>query len=87
MTFSACWADDDIWEKGFFQLDASLEKGFKFGLTVFAKASNLIDTPVLRYIHKGNHTMNVTSRRDDGNVVERESWNGRTFMVGLRYKL
>ena len=68
-------------------LDASLEKGFKFGLTLFAKASNLIDTPLLRYIHKGAHTVNVTSRREDGHVVERESWSGRTFMIGLRYKL
>lgn len=81
------WEDDDIWEKGYFQLDASLEKGFKFGLTLFAKASNLIDTPLLRYIHKGAHTVNVTSRREDGHVVERESWSGRTFMIGLRYKL
>lgn len=81
------WEDDDIWEKGFFQLDASLEKGFRFGLTLFAKASNLLDTPLLRYIHKGPHTVNVTSRRDNGHVVERESWSGRNFMIGIRYKL
>lgn len=81
------WADDDIWEDGFLQIDASLEKGFKSGLTVFAKASNLLDTPILRYIHKGDHTVNVTSRREDGNVVERESWSGRTIMIGVRYRL
>lgn len=81
------WEDDDIWEDGFFQLDASLEKGFKFGLTLFAKASNLLDTPILRYIHKGPHTVNVDSRRENGHVVERESWSGRNFMVGIRYKL
>lgn len=81
------WLDDDIWEKGYFQLDASVEKGFKFGLTVYAKASNLLDTPILRYIHKGEHTVNVDSRRENGHVVERESWSGRTFMLGLRYRL
>ena len=81
------WADDDIWERGFFQLDASVEKGFKFGLTLFAKASNLLDTPILRYINRGDHTVNVTSRREDGNVVERESWNGRNIMIGVRYRL
>lgn len=81
------WYDDDIWERGFFQLDASLEKGFKYGLTVFAKASNLLNTPILRYIRKGPHTVNVDSRRFDGNVVERESRSGQTFMIGLRYKL
>lgn len=81
------WYDDDIWEKGFFQLDASLEKSFKFGLTLFAKASNLLDTPILRYIQNGPHTVNVDSRRTDGNVVERESTSGRNFMIGVRYKL
>ena len=81
------WLDDDIWEKGYFQLDASLEKGFKCGLTVYAKASNLLDTSILRYIHKGAHTENVESRRTDGNVVERESQSGQSFMLGLRYKL
>lgn len=81
------WLDDDIWERGFFQLDASLEKGFKFGFTLFAKASNLLDTTIMRYIHKGSHTVNVTSRRWDGNVIERQSVSGRTFMIGLRYKL
>lgn len=81
------WYDDDIWEKGFFQLDASLEKGFKCGVTIFAKASNLLDTPILRYIQNGPHTVNVDSRRDNGNVVERESVSGRNFMIGVRYKL
>ena len=81
------WYDDDIWEKGFFQLDASLEKSFKFGLTLFAKASNLLDTPILRYIQNGPHTVNVDSRRTDGDVVERESTSGRNFMIGVRYKL
>lgn len=82
------WADDDVWEAGFFQLDASIEKGFDCGLTLFAKASNLLDTPILRYINKGPHTVNVVdSRRWDGNVVERESHRGQSFMIGARFKL
>lgn len=81
------WYNDDIWEAGYFQLDASLEKSFKFGLTLFAKASNLLNTPILRYIQNGPHTVNVDSRRENGNVVERESRSGQTFMIGLRYKL
>lgn len=81
------WEDDDIWENGYFQLDASLEKGFKKGITLFAKASNLIDTPILRYIHKGPHTVHVDARRKNGHVVERESTSGRNLMIGVRYKL
>lgn len=81
------WYDDDIWERGFFQIDASVEKSFACGLTLYAKANNLLDTPILRFIQAGEHTVNVDTRRCDGNVVERESWSGRSLTVGLRYKL
>lgn len=81
------WADDDIWEKGYFQLDASVEKSFKKGFSLFAKASNLLDTPLLRFIQKGPHTANVNSPRTDGNVIERKEWHGQTLMIGVRYKL
>ena len=54
---------------------------------MFSKASNLLDTPLLRYIHKGPHTENVNSERTDGNVIERKEWHGQSFMLGIRYKL
>lgn len=81
------WYEDDIWEDGYMQLDASVEKSFKNGISLFAKASNLLDTPLLRYIHKGPHTENVNSERTDGNVIERKEWHGQSFMLGIRYKL
>ena len=81
------WYDDDIWEKGFVQLDASLEKRFHCGVELFAKASNLLDTPLTRYIQKGPHTANVESLRDNGCVVERREHHGQTLTVGVRYKL
>ena len=81
------WYDDDIWEKGFVQLDASLEKRFHCGVELFAKASNLLDTPLTRYIQKGPHTANVESLRDNGCVVERRERHGQTLTVGVRYKL
>ena len=81
------WADNDIWEKGYFQLDASVEKNFKKGFSLFAKASNLLDTPLLRFIQKGPQTDAVNSERTDGNVIERREWHGQSFMIGVRYKL
>ena len=82
------WYDNDIWEDGYIQLDASVEKTFKStGISLFAKASNLLDTPILRFIQKGPYTESVDSKRHDGNVIERKEWHGQSFIVGIRYKL
>ena len=81
------WYNDDIWEDGYIQLDASVEKSFKNGISIFAKASNLLDTPMLKYIHKSEHTDGVDSKRTDGNVIERKEWHGQTIMLGVRFKL
>lgn len=81
------WYEDDIWENGYFQLDVSAEKSWKNGVSVFAKASNLLDTPLLRFIQNGPHTEGVSSERHNGNVIERKEWHGQSLMVGIRYKL
>ncbi len=81
------WLDDDIWEAGYVQLDVSVEKSFRAGLTLYAKASNLLDSPLLRYIHPGAQTASVDSERYRGGVIERQEWHGQSFMVGIRYKL
>ena len=80
--------DDDIWEDGYMQLDASVEKSFKNGISIYAKASNLLDTPLLRFTHKGPHTDGITGfERKNGNLIERKEWHGQSFMLGVRYKL
>jgi outer membrane receptor protein involved in Fe transport len=81
------WYNDDIWEAGYSQLDASVEKSFKNGISIFAKASNLLDIPLLRFIQNGPHTDSVESERHDGNVIERKEWHGQSFMLGIRFKL
>lgn len=82
------YLDDDIWEDGYMQLDASIEKSFKNGISIYAKASNLLDTPLLRYTHKGPHTDGITGfDRKNGNLIERKEWHGQSFMLGIRYKL
>ena len=81
------WFDNDIWEDGYFQLDASVEKSFKCSVHIFAKASNLLDIPLFRYIQNGPRTANIDYERHNGNVIERKEWHGQTIMLGVRYKL
>lgn len=81
------WYDNDIWEDGYFQLDVSVEKSFKCGVNIFAKASNLLDVPLYRYIQNGPRTANIDYERHNGNVIERKEWHGQTIMLGVRYKL
>lgn len=80
------WLDNDIWEAGYIQLDASIEKSFKAGVSIFAKASNLLDTPVLRYIQDNQMTASLKDyERHNGGVIERREWHGQTITIGLRY--
>ena len=81
------WYENDIWEDGYFQLDASVEKSFRKGVSLFAKASNLLDVPLLRYVQKGPSTADINYERHKGNVIERKEWHGQTIMLGVRYKL
>ena len=81
------WFDNDIWEAGYVQMDASIEKSFKIGLAIFAKASNLLDSPVLRYINPNQMTESLKDyARYKGGIIERKEWHGQTITIGLRYK-
>jgi len=81
--------DDDQWQKGFVQLDASIEKKLRNGISLYAKAKNLLNSPMEVYIKKVNPANNT--------VIEQDSQSTRTtvrldnympsFIVGFRYKL
>ena len=81
------WVDNDIWEAGYMQLDASIEKSFKAGFAIFAKASNLLDTPVLKFVNDNFMTDSLTDyERYRGGVIERREWHGQAITVGVRYR-
>ena len=80
------WYNDDIWEAGFFTLDASIEKSFRVGISIYAKATNLLNSPLLRFITPGPMTEGMNRERYQGGVVERREWNGQSVMIGLRYR-
>ena len=80
------WYNDDIWEAGFFTLDASIEKSFRIGISIYAKATNLLNSPLLRFITPGPMTEGMNRERYQGGVIERREWNGQSVMIGIRYR-
>lgn len=74
---------------GNFQLDLSIEKTFKKGISLFAKATNLLDGKTVRYIPRNSRNANFSDeiQHYKGGILERKEWRGRTIMIGFRYKL
>ena len=83
------YVNEDWWQAGYLRMDASLEKHFaKIGLSAFAKASNLLNTPMYQYIQP-NPTQDRFSgfARKNGGLLERKESYGQNFTIGLKYKL
>lgn len=80
--------ENDRWDAPVTQLDASVEKRWKCGLSFFAKGENLLNTPLIRYYHANERNATVENvRRHNGGIVEREERTGQSLTVGIRYKL
>jgi TonB-dependent receptor len=82
------YLDNDIWQSGYFQVDASIEKRMKTGLSFFAKASNLLDVPMIHYIKKENvaNEKVVEYEKHSGGTLIRKDTYGRNIQLGCRYK-
>ncbi|GAB6121160.1 TonB-dependent receptor domain-containing protein [Dysgonomonas termitidis] len=77
----------DSWQAGYTQLDASVEKQFKTGLALFAKASNLTNSPMIQYVKSNSNNQGQENvRRYKGGVVERYDHYGVNMMLGMKYK-
>jgi len=83
------YLDDDQWQKGFIQLDASIEKKFKNGMSLYLKAKNLLNTPMEVYIKKINPANNGLIIQDvSGNTTTiRHDNYMQSFLLGFRYKI
>lgn len=80
--------ENDRWDAPLWQLDASAEKKFKGGWSVFVKAQNLLNSSLIRYYNANDRNANLPNvRRHDGGVVEREEKNGVSLTAGIRWKL
>jgi outer membrane receptor protein involved in Fe transport len=81
------FVDDDSWQAGYGTVDASVEKKFHSGLALFAKASNLLNAPMIQYV-KPNETnaLFVNVARYNGGVIERKEYYGINFSIGIKFK-
>ncbi len=80
--------NNDLWQEGFIQMDASAEKRFKSGLSVFIKAGNLLNTPSKLFI-KGTNPENQKIQENlvsNGRTLIRSDYYEQTYLLGLRYK-
>jgi TonB-dependent receptor len=81
--------NNDLWQKGFVQMDLSAEKRFNSGISVFIKANNLLNTPTKLFI-KGTNTENLTIKENivsNGQTLIRSDYYGQSYLIGVRYKL
>ena len=79
--------DADQWDKAMFGLDLSAEKQFRNGLSIFLKANNLLDAKRERYLKTVNeNNLQYEGQKSDKTIVGTYRY-GRTFLLGVRYKL
>jgi outer membrane receptor protein involved in Fe transport len=81
------YLDEDSWQAGYTSMDASIEKRFKTGLALFAKASNLLNSPMIQYVKRNerNALFNDYKRYHEG-IVEREELYGLNILIGIKFK-
>ena len=83
------YLDNDIWQRGFTQLDLSVEKGFGNHFKVFVKVNNLLNTPMRADILLPN-TFNpeqVPYVDLQENLLVREDFYKINGSIGLKYNL
>jgi len=80
--------DNDLWQKGFWQMDASAEKKLNHGISLFVKAHNLLNSHVKVYIKKINPlNSDVPFHGDeDKNTLIRDEYFLSSYLAGIRYK-
>jgi TonB-dependent receptor len=83
------YIDNDQWQKAFWQMDASAEKRFENGISVYFKAQNLLNSHVKVYIKKTNPINSDVPYHADGdeNTLVRDEYSAQSFLIGIRYKL
>lgn len=81
------YKDLDYWQKPTSQLDFSTEKRFHKQYSVFLKATNLLNNPIIMEIHHSNTLQNFPEQTETSRILVQKDAFGRSFLVGIRYKL
>lgn len=83
------YLNSDYWDKGAFSLDASIEKKFRNGWSVFVKGNNLLNTPNIRFVKTHNSFNDNFELQKAGSgitIVRREDFKS-SFLIGARFKI
>jgi hypothetical protein len=82
------YLNSDYWREPLVQLDASAEKRFNKGISVFAKINDILNLPT-REIIKATNTYNdkFPKQGSDNNTLIREDYYGSSFLIGVRFKM
>lgn len=82
------FVDNDLYQKGFLQMDASVEKRISNGFLLFAKANNLLNTPTEIFINNQSAKNSDVPNQDiSGKTLIRRDFYQRSYVIGVRYKL
>ncbi len=82
------FAGNDLWQKAFIQLDASVEKKLRRGWSIFAKGNNLLNTPKIIYINNtSTKNVDVPNQSLQGKTLIRRNYFQRSFYLGVRFIL
>lgn len=88
IAIASFYLNSDIWQKGGFYLDASAEKKFRNGFSVYAKANNLLNTPRIEFIKTHNPKNDgFPLQTAKGNTIIRKEYYKPSFLVGVRFKM
>ena len=90
ISFVSPYKDLDYWQQGMFQLDLSFEKRILSFFSLYFKAGNLLNTPVLVQILQPNiYTTGkfaLTEQTRTDRITVQKDYYGQTFMLGVRLK-
>jgi len=80
--------EDDQWQRGYIQMDASVEKRFKNGLSLYFKAKNLLNSPMEVYIQKVNPVNDefIEKNTNSKETLVRQDFYMQSYLLGIRYE-
>lgn len=82
------YLDNDIWQRGFIQLDLSVEQSLGKGFIVYAKVNNILNTPLRADILLPNTFNPEQAPYLDAtrSVLVREDFYRQIYFVGMKYR-
>ncbi|MGX7685694.1 TonB-dependent receptor domain-containing protein [Flectobacillus roseus] len=81
--------NNDLWQEAFIQMDASIEKNIGKHWSIFAKANNLLNTPMRVFIKNSNPVNSSIPEQSNlsNKTLIRQDYYQRSYLLGLRFKL